>query len=331
MKKALWLIAAVVAGAAGYYAYVTSISDPLPEDIAFGNGRIEAVQVDISSKIPGRVSTVAAREGDMIETGQIVATIDIRELNAQLARAQAVHAAAQSQVTAAAANIVQAEARLLLAEQELKRTNTLVERGVAPVEALDVRISDQSVAAAGLSVAHAVLLAEQRGVESAQASIEEVQTLIDDAELTAPTFGRVLYRLVEPGEIVPAGGRVLTMVDLSDVYLEFYIPAHQAHRIAIGADARIKLDILPFAIPAEVSFVSPVSQFTPKQVETASERHDLMFRVKVRIPQELVMPNIDLVKTGIRGVAYVRLASEGAPSDWPAFLSDLPPEVTAGE
>lgn len=327
LNLGLTLVAIAAVGALGYVVYNQVTANPLPEDLAFGNGRIEAVQVDISSKIPGRVSVVEAREGDLVQKDQQLALIDTRELDAQLARARAQHAAAESRVIAAQATVAQAEARLLLAEQELKRTKSLVERRVATPELLDTRRSDQKVAAANLDLAQATLLAEKRGVDAAAATIVEVQTLIDDASLTAPTFGRVLYRLVEPGEIVAGGGRVMTLVDLSEVYLEFYIPAYQVHRIAIGAEARIKLDIAPFVIPAQVSFVSPVSQFTPKQVETESERHDLMFRVKVRVPQELVEANIDQVKTGMRGVAYVRLAPAPGvqPSDWPEELDTLPP------
>jgi HlyD family secretion protein len=136
--------------------------------------------------------------------------------------------------------------------------------------------------------------------------------------LTSPTMGRVLYRLAEPGEVLGAGGKVLTLVDLAEVYMEIFLSAHDAHRLALGSDARIVIDGADFAVPAVVTFVSPEAQFTPKQVETASEREKLMFRVKVRVPTELVGAYIDFVKTGIRGVAYVRLGF--TPPDWPPWL-----------
>lgn len=332
MFSSRWIIAgiAVLAAGAGLYYYTANGNGELPDGITSGNGRIEAVQVDISSRIAGRVATVEVKEGDLVETGQLVATIETRELEAQLSRAQAEYASVESQVAAAEAAIAQAEARLLLADQELERTRELVSRGVATAETLDVRLSDHKVAEANLTVAKASLLSQQRAVDAARFAIEEVQTYLDDARLTAPTLGRVLYRLTEPGEVIGAGGRVLTMVDLTEVYLEFFLPATEAHLLSIGSEARIRLDIADVVIPAKVSFVSPVSQFTPKQVETASERQDLMFRVRVRVPQPLVEANIDLVKTGIRGVAYVRLASETLP-DWPEFLNNIPPELTAQE
>lgn len=144
-------------------------------------------------------------------------------------------------------------------------------------------------------------------------------------------LGRVLYRLAEPGEVLSAGGKVLTIVNLTDVYMEIYLPAADAHRVSIGSEARIKLDIVDFAVPAKVSFVSPELQFTPKQVETRSEREKLMFRVKVRVPSELIRKYIDRVKTGVRGVAYVRLNNPGAEPQpaWPEFLNKLPPGFTS--
>ena len=176
------------------------------------------------------------------------------------------------------------------------------------------------MAAANLAAAKAALVANERGVDAALAGSAQIASNLEDTTLISPVTGRVLYRLSEPGEVIGAGSRLLTLVDLSEVYLEFFLPATQAHRIEIGAEARIKLDILEEAVPATVTFVSPVSQFTPRQVETADERQNLVFRVRIRVPQELVQRFIGLVHTGIRGVAYVRLAGPN-PSPWPDFLS----------
>lgn len=113
--------------------------------------------------------------------------------------------------------------------------------------------------------------------------------------------------------------------------MEFFLPATQAHRVAIGSEARIRLDVVDAVVPATVTFVSPVSQYTPRSVETADERQNLMFRMRVRVPQELVEAYIDLVRTGVRGVAYVQLSpvDGSAPTPWPAELTavelpDLP-------
>ena len=326
-----WVIGAIVAvGALAYLIFGGMGSDDGSEDLAQGNGRIEAVQVDISTRIPGRIETISVQEGDLVKANQVVAQIDTAQLRAQHLRAKADVASAESQVAAAEAVVAQSKAQLILAEQELERTSSLVTKGHASKESYDIRLSNRDVAKANLSAAEATLVSRRRAVEAAEAGAQEIQTQLDDGALKSPAFGRVLYRLAEPGEVLSAGGKVLTLVNLSDVYMEIFLPAADAHRVRIGADARIKLDILDFAVPAKVSFVSPRSQFTPKQVETQSEREKLMFRVKVRVPSDLISKHIDRVKTGVRGVAYVRLSRPGqvdTDRKWPAFLQKLPPAM----
>ena len=326
VSRAVMIGGGAIAAALAFAMVAGSRGEKIPEGIAHGNGRIEAVQVDISTKIAGRVKQIFAMEGDLVQADETVALIDTAQLHAQLLRAQADVASAQSQVASAQAAIEQARAQLVLAEQELKRSSSLAEKGHSSLETYDTRVSNRDVAKANLAAAEATLISRQRSVDAAEAVAQEIQTQIDDCVLKAPTIGRVLYRLAEPGEVLSAGGKVLTLINLADVYMEIFLPSEEAHRVDVGSDARIKLDILDFAIPATVSFVSPESQFTPKQVETRSERDKLMFRVKVRVPQELVHKHIDKVKTGIRGSAYVRLQGGPMP-DWPAFLQKLPPDA----
>jgi HlyD family secretion protein len=325
ISKPIFIGGGVVAALLTYVIITGNGGDGIPEGIAHGNGRIEAVQVDISTKIAGRVKQISVQEGDLVQPEESVALIDTAQLRAQLLRAQADVASSQSETASAQAAIAQAKAQLILAEQELKRSSSLVEKGHVSVETYDTHVSNREVAKANLEAAQAKLISRQRSVEAAEAVAQEVQTLIDDCILRSPTIGRVLYRLAEPGEVLSAGGKVLTLINLADVYMEIFLPSEEAHRVSVGTEARIKLDILDFAIPATVSFVSPASQFTPKQVETRSERDKLMFRVKVRVPPELVHKHIDKVKTGVRGVAYVRLRGEPVP-DWPAFLQMGPPD-----
>ena len=328
-KKAIrWTVIGViiVAGVAFGWQWWQGQKSALPADLAFGNGRIEAVQVDISTKIAGRVESILAKEGDLVQPDQTLAKIDTAQLRAQLLRAEADIASAESQVASAKASIAQAKAELILADQELSRARELVKKGHTSKETYDTRVSEVAVAKANLEAAEATLVSRQRNVDAARADATEIQTQIDDCVLNSPTIGRVLYRLSEPGEVLGSGGKVLTLVNLADVYMEVFLPSAQAYRVAIGSEARVKLDILDVAIPATVSFVSPESQFTPKQVETPSERDKLMFRVKVRVPQDLVMKHIERVKTGVRGVAYIRLTPLPGekPSPWPEFLQQLP-------
>lgn len=320
-------IAAILIVSGMGYTFLSNNSGPdIPEGIAFGNGRIEAVQVDISTKIPGRVSEIRVKEGDLVQAGQTVATIDATQLQAQLLRARADVASAISEEAVAKAAIAQAKSQLVLAQQELARTSDLVKEGHTSRETYDTRLSQHNVAQANLASAQARLVSRQRSIDAARAIAKEIETQIEDCVLVSPTVGRVLYRLAEPREVLGTGGKVMTLINLADIYMEFFLPSAQAHRVTIGSEARIKLDILDVAVPAIVSFVSPESQFTPKQVETQRERDKLMFRIKVRVPQALVRKHIDKVKTGIRGIAYVRLDGTSKP-EWPAFLQKLPRDV----
>lgn len=320
------IVATAFLAGVGYFYYSRPQEQLLPDGIAFGNGRVEAVQVDISTKIPGRVKEITVREGDLVEIGQVVARMDVAQLDAQLLRARADIQSAKSQVAAAQAQSVGARYQLELAIKKLSRTDELLTRGNVSRETYDIEATERDVARANSEAAEANFLSSLRHVDAAQAVANEISTQIADAELTSPVFGRVLYRLAEPGEVLGSGGKILTLMNYEDVYMEIFLPAHQAHLVNVSSEAMVKLDIWDFGIPARVSFVSPESQFTPKQVETESERDKLMFRVKIRPDQALITHNVDRVKAGLRGVAYVHL--DGFPDpDWSSFLPEMPPEA----
>jgi HlyD family secretion protein len=131
----------------------------------------------------------------------------------------------------------------------------------------------------------------------------------------------VLYRLAEAGEVVAPGGKALTLVNLEDVYMEIFLPSEEAAQIKVGTEGRITFDFDPTrSVPAAVSFVSPEAQFTPKQVETKSERDKLMFRVKLQVPNELASQYVEKIKTGIRGIGYVKVDPAVA---WPPSLQNV--------
>jgi HlyD family secretion protein len=329
-KVSIVLVLAVLAAFLGYAAWKVLLapSDLPPEGFARGNGRIEADLIDISTRLTGRVAEIAVREGDLVQLGDLLAVMDTSELEAQKMRAQAAVASAQAAVAVAAAGVTQAEASLALSQSELARTETLSERGVVSGEELDIRRTEAQLAEAGLVAARASVIAKQRAVDAENAALREIEARIADSTLYAPAAGRVLYRLAQPGEVLGSGGKVLTLVSLGEVYMEFFLPASAAPRVRLGDEARIVVDIRPdVAIPAVVSFVAPQAQFTPKQVETIEERESLMFRIRVRIPSEMVSARLSQIKTGVRGVAWVRLAGQnGEVPDWPEGLT--PPVAT---
>jgi HlyD family secretion protein len=300
--------------------------EPVPAGLVSANGQIEARSIDIAAQLAGRVAEIAVEEGDLVAEGDLLARIDTDTLKAQKARAEAAVAAAESAVAAAHAAVLQAEARLGLLRLELDRAERLGASAVIAQEVLDTRRAEARMAEAELEAARATERAQERAVEAERAVVDEIVARIADGVLTAPRRARVLYRLAEPGEVVTQGQTVIGLVSVTDLYMDVFLPATQAPFVQIGDEARIVVDVMPdVAIPARVTFVSPQAQFTPRAVETREERDSLMFRTRVAIPQALAQARIEMVKTGVRGVAWLRLRRPGVPvPDWPAEL--VPPE-----
>jgi len=340
----LYLLAAVGAAAAGYWQLQRGKGEGT--GLVSGNGRIEAVDVDVAAKAPGRVKEILVREGDFVVAGQVVARMDnatleaqLREARAQLRQARTAVVTAKSQLRqrqsekdAAVALLRQCEAERVNAKRHADRTTALAGRGVVSQQSADDDSARLLAAAAAKSSALARIAAAEAAAASAagqidgalaaasavEATVERIEADLRDNLLTAPRDGRVQYRVAEPGEVVGAGGRVLSLVDLSDVYMTFFLPTALAGRVALGSEVRLILDAAPgYVVPAKVSFVADVAQFTPKTVETATEREKLMFRVRARIAPELLKKHITRVKTGLPGVAYLRLDPA---TPWPSRL-----------
>jgi len=312
----------VVVGAGAFlgYRYWQSSQSAIPPGIAYGNGRLEAKLADAASKESLRIKEILVNEGDLVKPGQVLVLLDTVTLDAELAEARASVAAAEEKIAATEAAITRRNSEIRLAQIEVERARNLVRQRAGSQRELDVRTMQVESTRAALAEEQAKLQTAKQEVEVAQAKVATIQTRIDDATLYSTVTGRVLYRLAEPGEVLGPGGKALTLVNLEDVYMEIFLPSEQAAAIRMGADARLTVDAIPNrAAPAFVSFVSPEAQFTPKEVETRSERDKLMFRVKIQVPPELVGQFIESIKTGVRGVGYVRYDDS---VQWPSFLND---------
>src|ERR1700758_720982 len=306
--------------------------------------RVKEVLVDEGDLVkPGqvlvRLDTVTI-EAEMAKNEAAVATAreEFTAAKGAIATANADIAAAKADVAAANAAIEQQQGEIKLAQTEADRQRRMLAENATSQALFDTRQTaletakstlksvqaqaDAARARAGAAQARAATTqsqadAAQRQIEVAFSQVEVTKSRIKDATLISPVTGRVLYRLVEPGEVLGPGGKALTLVDLSDVYMEIFLPSDQAGALKTGAPARITVDYEPNkAAAGYVSFVSPEAQFTPKQVETKSEREKLMFRVKIQIPPEVVTHYIERIKTGVRGVGYVKVNSDATFPDW---------------
>jgi len=345
-----WLagLLVVVLGGGGYYAWQKPGKDTLPSGIATGNGRIEATEIDIAARMPGRIEEILVREGDFVTAGQVLVRMDTTQLEAQRRQAEAQLRRAvigvdtakslvnqrEAEKKSAVAVVAQRNAQLGAADRKLERSQRLIKTSSVAQQTLDddqaaadgakaavaAAEAQQAAADAAISAAQAQVVDAEASVDAAKAAIESIKADINDSSLKSPRDGRVQFRVAQPGEVVAAGGRVLNLVDLGDVYMTFFLPTAQAGRVSIGLEVRLVLDAAPqYVIPAKASFVANVAQFTPKTVETEDERQKLMFRIRAHISPDLLRKHIEQVKTGLPGRAFIRLDPAVA---WPANLTE---------
>ena len=322
----VFAVAAVLTLAAGGYIYWTHmIAAQTPEGLASANGRIEVTRVDIASKFAGRVAQVRVKEGDAIQKGELIAALDTAELRAQLAGAKAAVQRAIAAIARAETDINIRKAEYDLADVEMQRATRLEQTSAGTRADLERRQAQSLVAAAQIEGSRSALFEAKAAKEAADAQVTQIEAVLDDSELHTPASGRVEYKLVQAGEVVGAGGRLVTILDLSDVYMTIFLPTGESGRVALGSQARIVLDSVPNAVfPATVSFVAAEAQFTPKTVETQNERQKLMYRVKLAIDPKLLETYRDYVKAGLTGNAYVQVMPNAV---WPAWLSIRLPDV----
>jgi HlyD family secretion protein len=314
----------LISSAAGIgWSWWRHLQGQLPPSISYGNGRLEADAIDIDTKFAGRIAKLFVDEGDIVTAGQVVAMMDTRDLEASLKKAQALESQAQRTLEEAKANLALQQTQVTLAQQELNRTRTLVPKGFATVELLDQRQQQMNAALAAQNAATQRVAAAQHAFDAGVHDVELYRVNILDNTLIAPRDGPIEYRVANVGEVLPAGGKVLTMLDASYVYMDIYLPTAEAGRVRIGSEARIVPDAYPnHVIPAKVVFIASQAQFTPKTVETKAERDKLMFRIRVRIDPERLKGREAIVRSGLPGIAYVRTNSAAA---WPGSLQPSAP------
>lgn len=277
-------------------------------------------------------ATIVQRESELVLARQDVeraqpllgpGAINRQEFDQYVSRqasAEAVLTQARAGREAADAALTETRAQLQTAMGALTEARAQREAAVA---ALAQAKAQAQAAEAALEAARVDVDFREAAIRAATARIERVTTDIDDSTLKSPVLGRVQVKVAEPGEVLSAGGRVLNLIDLTDVYMTFFLSTATAGQVTLGDEVRLVLDAAPdLVLPARVTFVSDVAQFTPKTVETKVEREKLMFRIKAHIPAELLRQYIRMVKTGLPGVAYVRLDPN---AKWPdRFAVKLP-------
>ena len=245
---------------------------------------IAAKKAQLQIALDNLNNTKALRKDDLVS----IAELQQREQAYQAAKAEVL--AAQAAKAQAAAGGTEAQAGIAEAQS-----------GIAEAKAAVAE------AQAGINQAQAGIEQAQAGINQAQSQINRVKSIQSDMYVRAPQAGRVEYRIVEVGNVIAPGSKVVTLVDPNDVYLEIFLPTDSSNQVQIGSPARILLDGIKAVLPAKVSFVANQSQFTPKSVETKNEREKMMYRVKLSLDPQVASRYQTLLKGGMTAQGYVQL------------------------
>jgi HlyD family secretion protein len=302
--------------------------ETLPAGVVKAQGRIEATQVDVSPKYSGQLAEISVGEGSRVRIGQVIARLSSPEREAELRAAQSDLSSAQNALASAEFEIDSRKAALQFAKSEFERGQELIKTGFITKQAFEERQRNFEAADATLKTMIAQKDQAQSAIKAAEARVQEVQSVIHDLTIVSPRNGRVQYQLARLGETTAVGQPIMTVLDLTDLYMVIFLPAAEAGKLGMGDEARIVLDAVPdYVIPAKVSFVASDSQFTPKTVETEDERAKLMFRVKLRIDRDVVQRYTARDVTGLKGSGFVLTKPD---AKWPPELEvKLPPAPIA--
>lgn len=285
------------------------------------SGHVEATEVRLAPEMGGRVLSLNVKEGDRIQTGAVVLTIDATDLQLAIARAKTERASAEAQlrlvrasarsedvkqaeaqVEAAKADIPAARAELDAATADLQRFDLLLSRKSGSQKQRDDAATRRDVASARVEAAQKraeaaeatlarvkagarreeVAVAESR-IATAQAAIASLEDQLKDATLVSPVSGVVTEKLTEMGEMVAPRAPVAVVADLDHAWADVYVPEPAVPRIALGQPATLFTDAGGAGLTGTVTFISPKAEFTPRNVQTADERAKLVYRIRVTV------------------------------------------------
>jgi HlyD family secretion protein len=295
--------------------------DAAPVNRVRVSGYVEATEVQVSAEVGGRILDLSVDEGDRVEAGATIARLDTADIDLALQRARAERQGADAQLRlllagarvedirqadaqreAAAADRAAAQRDLVSAERDLQRFDALIAANSGAEKPRDdaatrrdvaiqrVRASDERVRAAaeGLARLKAGARREELDVARArvaatQAQIATIEKSLKDAIVVTPAAGIVTQRLVDRGELVAPRTPIILVSDLDHVWANIYVDEPFVPRVALGQTAIIFTDAGGPGVEGTVTFISPKAEFTPRNVQTATERSKLVFRIKVTV------------------------------------------------
>ena len=301
-------------------ALCVACKEPAPTDRIRVAGHVEATETRVAPEAGGRILSVSVKEGDRVQQGDAIITIDTRDTELAIDRVKAERSAAEAQlrlvkagaraediraaeaqVNSARADVAAAEQELASAAQDLERFETLLHansgsrkqrddaatrRDVARerISALQSRVKGAEEATAKLRAGSRKeeVEAAQARVSAATAQIAQLAKMLTDATLTSPATGLVTEKLVEPGEVIPPRTPAIVLVDLDHAWADVFVPEPTVPQIKIGQPATILTDA-GTSLTGTITYISPKAEFTPRNVQTAEERSKQVYRVRISV------------------------------------------------
>jgi HlyD family secretion protein len=313
-------IAAVAFVAAGCAVH----HDP---DLITASGHVEATDVRIATKVPGRLVEFKLEEGDKVTSGQTLGQIDRTDLELSLNQAKAEEGQAEADLQLRLAGtrkeeIAEQEARLQsanverdAAQRDFERMQSLLDRGSGTTKARDDAQARRDAAAAQVKAMQEALLRMKAGsrreeIEAARARqaataarAAQIEQQLKDATVTSPVDGVVTEKIAEEGELLQAGAGLCVVTDLTDAWLTVYITGPDLGRIRLGQEAEVRTDDGQKR-QGKVRYIASEAEFTPKNVQTRDERVKLVYRIKIGLD------NADgLFKPGMPAEARLKAAA----------------------
>jgi HlyD family secretion protein len=256
----------------------------LPPGIIAVSGRIEGDDSAVSPKTSGRIREVTVREGDHVEAGAVIALLDDEQVRAREEQAEAMVRQAEARLAAAEAQLAQAEASHAQAKWDRDAFGRLFKRELIAEQQARQAENNEKTQAAMVVAARRQVAAAQADADRARSSLTEARANRNDLRVVAPFAGTVATRTAEPGEVVTAGTPVVTLIDLTRVYLRAFVPEGQIGRVRVGQPARVYMDSAPATpIDAFVSRIDPQATFTPENTYFREERVKQVMGVKLQL------------------------------------------------
>jgi len=274
--------------------------------IAAVNGRLELKRLDVATLYPGRVEEILVQEGDEVKINQPLARLSSTISQTQVSGALAQKKRAEETVSRALAEIDARQQQAKVAKLELDNAFKLRRDNLISSTELERRQAAYNASLAAVNTTQAAKAEAEAAVVQAQAQLEKAQSQYEDMIIKAPKDGRLEFQIAEVGNVLGAGGKVVSVLDPTDTYINVFLTAQQMNQIKLGDDARIVIDGINAVFPAKITFVANNAQFTPKSVETTEERAKLMFKVKLQIPVDIALKYKGLLKGGMTAIGYVK-------------------------